>query len=217
MKPALALIAGALGCVVSMNAFGFYCSTSGGNGYINVGDTMDAVTAACGAATSVGQPTADSNNAVTTVQYWMYSNAKVENSQFHSTTNPTNVVQMAPPQVIEVTNNKVTNITQNSQGVNQASCQQGGVIRIGESATQLMEDCGKPTSINTEQSKGDNSSAGTSTSNSGGDNSDNGGDNSSQNDLSQNATWSYDLGPDQPPLTLEFQDGQLKSINGSAQ
>lgn len=211
MKATLALLTGTLGCIVSMNAFGFYCSTSGGNGYISIGDSMDAVTSACGAATSVGQPAASSNNAITTVQYWMYSNAKVEKSQFSSTTNPTNVVQMAPPQVIEVTNNKVTNITQNSQSVNQANCQQGGIVRIGESATQLMEDCGKPTGINTQQSKGDNNSS--SASNSGGDNSSGDG----QNDLSQNATWTYDLGPDQPPLTLEFQNGQLTSINGSSQ
>lgn len=195
MSQKWSLLGASLCLVFALDAFAYYCSTPQGNGYINIGDSTDTVAQACGASPTVSE-SQNVGGPIQSVQYWIYQNNQVQNNPFnlYKPNHPqTTVNQFAPPAIVEVTNGYVTSITSGKNSVDQTNCAQGsGIVRIGDSTNQLLQSCSQPSSISYKE------------------------DNPQTNPDAQPVitTWTYDFGPNLPPLVLEFQNGQLTKING---
>ena len=135
----------------------------------------------------------------------MYENAEVVMNQPLSVEGPyRSVKRNGPPTVFQVTNNKVTAITQGNNNVNQTnqcmSSQPGspqqtssqGEVRIGDSVDKIIAACGQPSFVNTtNETKAEEQAP------------------------KEVTVWSYDLGPYSPALVLQFENAKLISINGN--
>lgn len=188
MKKLLAL--STLLIATTSQAASFYCSTQGGNGYVNTGDSMQKVQATCGNPTSTSQQQT-SNVMQQQIQTWIYAprilnntNMTNNNSLYKPQNNPNNQGSSVSFQVI---NNQVTAISSSQQGqVKQWNCPAGSV-GVGSSANQLASACGQPTTV----------------------------DNNSQQVSVQPHNivyWSYQVNQYSKPIVMQFQDGYLVQV-----
>ncbi|MFN7097136.1 MAG: DUF2845 domain-containing protein [Gammaproteobacteria bacterium] len=165
----------------------FYCSSKGGNGYINTGDTMQQVQATCGNPTSASQQQT-SNVMQEQIQVWIYAPRVINNNNNNSIYNTQlNTNNNTPSVAFQVINNQVTAINSSVQGQTQQWRCPNGIISIGASATQLSNACGQPTTM----------------------------DNNSQQVSVQPHNivyWSYQVNQYSKPTIMKFQDGYLVGV-----
>jgi|GEM_PF-2894580 hypothetical protein len=166
----------------------YYCSGNGYNGYINTGDSQAQVVAACGQPTSQTTQAAPQTN--NTIQYWTYSNQAVTSSKNLSTGSiTTQLNQSGPMIVVEITGDKVSNITVNGQPSQTTNaCQTGRPISVGNPSSEVMLSCGNPTSTTTSTAP-------------------------PPANPPQITVWTYNYGNYQNPMVLQFSsDGTLQSV-----
>lgn len=108
---------------------------------IQVGDSMEAVQAACGPASSTATKQVQETTPTTTVQ-WTYSLGWMNGAQ----------TSLLPSLVLTFKNNKVTQITRSGAPVALgAYCVLNGVINIGDSSDKVLQVCGEPNVISQSQ------------------------------------------------------------------
>ena len=133
---------------ISCNVYAYFCSSSKGHGYINIGDTMQQVQAICGVPDSRNSnDTGGSKLGV--IEYWTYTTQPLQT--IFGATNPKNAVNEPPAVTFEIIDNKVVSITTNSKQVQSSSnCTNRKMISVGDSADNLKRQCGSPTVTRTE-------------------------------------------------------------------
>lgn len=176
---------------LTQSTFAYYCSTRQANGFISVGDTMDQVRKACGDPTEEGKPSLYQDSQLVTTQYWVYENTQVSNTNVLAIKQTRVVTREAPTVVVEITEGKVTNITQGGNEAQSGYCaSMGNTIQIGDSIDQVNAACGNPTYMNTEQHQKNTSPP------------------------QEKVIWTYQWEPYTQPLKLEFIGGKLTNIEG---
>lgn len=174
-----------------VEAGSFYCSTQGGSGYVNTGDSMQKVQATCGAPTTNMQQqtptTAQQQN-----QQWVYSAGMTtppNTTGFVVSPQVTRTNEVIPAITFQVINGRVTAISSaNHGGTKQFRCPTTGrTIAIGATTDQLVEACGQPTTRDT---------------------------NTQQVNVPSHVinTWTYQVNSYSQPIVMEFQDGVLVKI-----
>lgn len=172
-----------VGLLVSVQAQAYYCSTAGGNGYINVGDPMSQVQQTCGQPTSTNE-SEKRQDTTTAIQYWTYENAKIMDGTGLGTKQQT-VERSGPSTTVEITEGKITNIMQGQGGGSDCLAQSN--IQVGNTSDKLLGKCGSPSSTTTQPKVTEG--------------------------LSQKIiTWTYDQGEYASPLVLTFENGSLTQI-----
>lgn len=168
----------------SSNAFAYYCSSPKGNGYVDLGDSMQTVEKVCGNPDNISQQVIGGPK-VQQVQYWTYTHQPI-NAQFSA---PPPATQMTyPPNVtFTVMNDKVTSITvQGKQVTSSNLCRTGAAIAVGQDAQSVLSSCGQPSMTNTEQQN-------------------------VSEPLQTTTTWTYNI-PNDASITLTFLNGELNDI-----
>jgi hypothetical protein len=185
MKKLLAL--STLLIATTAQAASFYCSTQGGNGYVNTGDSMQKVQATCGNPTSTSQQQT-SNVMQQQIQTWIYAPRILNNTNNNSIYgSQSNINNQGPSVSFQVINNQVTAISSSQQGqVKQWNCP-GGTVGVGANANQLANACGQPTTVN---------------------------NNSQQVSVQPHniVYWSYQVNQYSKPIVMQFQDGYLVQV-----
>lgn len=167
--------------------FAYFCSTSTGRGYINLGDSMAQVTQMCGTPTST-QVTEVPDGSFSTVEYWSYTRLKVTRAVPLGVNQPDpQVAALGPSITFEIQNGQVTAISENGQASTMTE-QCGIPIAIGATADTILSNCGTPTSTNMQ--------------------------NTPNKKTKKITSWVYDRGQYTTPLTLQFDEtGALAAIN----
>ncbi|MFA5959326.1 MAG: DUF2845 domain-containing protein [Tatlockia sp.] len=163
----------------------FYCPEN--HGYINVGMTKDAVTAACGQPLSQQQ----SNQPVmqkVPVKQLMYNNMGSQKAFYGVWSIPTGISGGTSLQV-NVVNNKVKSISVNGSGSNAFSVCGGASIQVGDPASKVYGACGNPSVVNQTYI------------------------NQPIQSNQKPEVWIYQPGQYQQPITLTFINGKLQSID----
>ncbi|NNM60490.1 MAG: DUF2845 domain-containing protein [Legionellales bacterium] len=180
-------------CVLSplAQADSYYCSTQGGNGYINTGDSIQKVQTTCGAPTTNVQQqtptTAQQQN-----ESWVYSAGMTtppNTNGFVISPQVARTNEVVPAITFQIVNNQITSISSANHGsASQFRCPTTGqTIQIGATTDQLVKACGEPTTR----------------------------DRSTQQvNVPAHVvnTWSYQVNSYSKPLILQFQDGVLVKI-----
>jgi len=179
------LVVGLLPLFLIQTSFAYYCSTSSGSGYINIGDSMAEVKSNCGAPTSV-QISEVKDQSFSTTEYWLYNRTQVSNSIPLGIEQPDARVTAGKTFSFAISNSKVKSISVNGNSV-QSTKNCGRPINIGTDADTVLSLCGKPSNTNVENTPSDNKVKVT--------------------------TLVYDQGEYQNTLKLEFIDDQLKTIS----
>ncbi len=177
--------------LLSQSAWAYYCSGPQGSGYINIGDSMAQVQQACGAPTAQHNEKAPGTSNVTTTQIWTYMSYTTTEPLTTSTGLGRPNVQVdegdGPNMVVTIQGGKVTNIAESGQNT-QSTNQCGRPVSVGSSQAQVLQACGQPTNMNTQQQ-------------------------TSQGPASEVTVWEYNYGQYRQPLILEFNSrGQLSKI-----
>ena len=171
-----------LSCSLFSPAFAYYCATQSGNGFIDIGDSEQAVAQACGQPTNKEQqkiPQTETQQS----QYWVYQNAQIDQSVGLNVNGPTRSVQRSGPSAtVTVQNGVVTDI---QQGSGDSGCMSN--IQKGDSTDQLLSACGKPDNVSVQAQQ-------------------------QQLPDKTMDVWTYDRGDYSTPLTLEFESGALTNI-----
>ncbi len=171
----------------SQVCFAYYCSTSKGNGFINQGDSMEQVRQACGAPTSTLEKKVPAG-AFQTTQFLMYSNIEMKQAQpFQPNRTYTDVQSKGPSIVVEITDGKVTRISQDGSMVQSTSaCSKP--LAVGATYDTVLSACGTPATTNMQNKPSDEEKTIT--------------------------IWQYDQGQFSNPLVLQFDQGKLVAISG---
>ena len=178
-----------LGAMFAAQAsFAYYCSTSSGQGFINVGDTMSQVESACGTPTSTSEDEVQ-DNSFSTTEYWSYSNVKVTKAVPLGVNQPdATVTSSGSTATFAIQNGVVTTISENGKSVTSTdNC--GPSISIGASSDTVLSSCGNPSNTSMQ--------------------------NTPSKQKKKVTTWTYSTGQYSTPLTLKFdEEGKLTSIDG---
>lgn len=171
----------------SSQSYAYYCSTSAGNGYVNIGDTPAQVQQACGVP-SFTDKNKMHDEKTTAIQYWTYENAFITNTVgLESGGARQSVSRSGPTTTVEIQNGQITNIMQDSNSDASNDCFSRGSIKVGDSSDQLLASCGQPSSSTTQPK-------------------------TVQGPEKDVETWHYSRGNYASPLVFEFEDGRLKNI-----
>jgi hypothetical protein len=175
--------------VISQLSYAFYCSTSNGNGYINMGDTPEQVARICGNPDTVNEMQTPTNQDVK-LEYWTYTHQPIQARANNNVMVPLNMnashTTYPPDVTFLIVNNVVKGITVQGKQVSSSNlCRTGMTIRLGQTAQSILDSCGRADFINTtHQTK--------------------------QVPPSTITTWTYELVSG--TLVLQFKDGQLSQI-----
>ena len=128
---------------ISSNVYAYFCSSSKGHGYINIGDTIQQVQNTCGMPESRVSDDIGGNK-LGTVEYWTYTPHPLQ--ALFGATKPKNAVEEPPAITFEILDNKVISIeTENKQVKSSNHCTNSVYMSIGDSADALKQKCGPPT------------------------------------------------------------------------
>ena len=176
-------------CTLSLPAFAYYCSTQHGNGFIDIGNTMEQVVSACGEPNQKSDPSVYQDSKMVTTQYWIYDNTQAYRTNVLAIEETRVVNRDAPTLVVEVTDGIVTNITQGGDETQSGYCAaRGNTVQIGNSIDALNSTCGTPTAVNIQQRQ------------------------ATQTPPQEKVIWTYQWDSYTQPLHLEFLNGKLKNI-----
>lgn len=185
-----------IGCLIySQTALAdpFYCTEN--NEYINVGMNVMDVRQACGTPQSVQKsqrmgtrkvPVAQLTFNIATATTGSYAGTftpGIQSSNFQVNTGPLTTL------IVEVSNNKITDISLNGQSAQSVSICGGGSFGVGDPPASAINSCGSPVSENDTYK------------------------NVSTGQEQQVETWTYQPADYQPAFQLIFVDGALSQIN----
>ena len=159
--------------------------------YIDLGDTFDQVTQACGKPTSASTKQIPAVTKTPTEQ-WIYDGNGANQGEpiSGSYTLPYNLehdLMRAPKLTITFAHDKVTSVTLDSQEVGATSLCDNSPVNKGDSMDTVQSLCGTPIFRNT-------------------------GSQQTFSGLVELTIWTYQRGPDQAPLVLQFEEGKLTKI-----
>jgi hypothetical protein len=155
---------------------------------VRVGDSMDAVTSACGKPTTVATEQKQTNTPVTTT-VWVYTQGGALGSL-----NVKGVSLSLPTLTIAFdSNQKVSSISSQGSSSNNSSlgyCGMGKTVNIGDSQETVKAECGEPTMVNSQESS---------------------------STTTQNVVvWTYNYGPYKPQIIFKFENGLLSGLSSGA-
>jgi len=169
---------------MSSNTYAYFCSSQKGHGYVNIGDTLQEVQRICGTPDHEVK-VASSGEKNLFIQNWTYTHQPIQ-TRFDSPT-PQSDTEYPPDVTFQIVNNKVNLISVQGRHVMSSNlCRTGMQVKLGQSAQSVMDSCGRPDFVHSQQQK-------------------------VKTPQQQIITWTYDA-PSGQPIVFEFTNEKLTKI-----